>query len=174
MAITEQQSKQNQEHYERATADPVECKITGKKLVFDEESQEWKQSDEPISPRFLKIRWGWMGKNYGPDEKGLIREIKGRVEGKLKFGQGIPRPGFIHHQQNLRTQGKNPESNIIVYEVVEVGAGADNDSGSGDAAPELNKMTVAQLIEYGVGKGLDKAELEVMKKADLLETLKGL
>ncbi len=166
MPITEQQAKQNQEHLERATSDPVNCKITGKKLVFDEESQDWKQSDEAISPRFLKIRWGWMGKNYGPDEKGFIRELKGRVDGVMKFGQGIPRAGFIHHQQNLRNQGKNPESNIIVYEVVEPEA-----EGGGSDSRDIAKMTVAQLVSIGVEKGFAKEELEVMKKAEILALL---
>ena len=163
MPITEAQAKFNQQALEMSNADPIKCRLTGKQLAFDVEKDEWIASDQPLSPRLLKIRWGWMGKNYGPDEKGFMRELKGRVDGKMTFGGNIPRAAFIHHNQTMKNATKtNTESNVTVYEVVEVGE---------DAPKTVAQMNVGELIAFGVSQGLVEADLEKMKKPELVTLL---
>lgn len=165
--ISQAQAASNQAALEAANQNPIKCKLTGKKLIYKEDKQAWETGGD-VEARFMKIRWGWMGKTYAPDEKNVIRELKGRVDGKLVFGGFIPEAGLKYHEQNMRRSGANIDSGVTVYEV-KIEGGTDNVE---DEAVPLEKMTVVQLIEIGVSKGLDKADLEKMKKSEIIELLK--
>lgn len=104
MPIPEAQARANNAAEMAAHANPVKARMTGFHLKFDDAKQEWVRDEQKkVEDRNKKIRWGWMGKNFGPDDKGFIREIVGSKDGKLIFGEGIPRHGFEYHQRNIRT-----------------------------------------------------------------------
>lgn len=157
MPISESQAKANHAAYSAAMMNPVKCKITGNLLVFNEDKNQWVSSDKKASDRDIpNIRLGWMGKVYGPDSNGFIKEIVGRENGKKIFGEGIPRQGFDFHKRNILTN-----KDMTKYEIIEVG----------NEQKTIDKMSVSELIEFGVSKGLAESELEVMTKKDLISLL---
>lgn len=169
MPISEKQAADNQRLHAAAMADKVTARVTGKYLKWDADNAEWISGGDTVEHnRHKKIRWGWQGYTYGPDEKGVMRQITGRKAKEkrseptvLTFGELLPRAAFDHHNA-LMFKGENIQDR---FEVVLEG----EEGGQGEEP--LESMTKVQIYEKGVSLGMEPSELDGLNKADLIEAV---
>lgn len=152
MPISEKQSAENHRLTEKAFANKVKVRVTGKLLERHAESGEWLTSTKDAPASHKKIVWGWMGKKYGADEKGYMREIL--ADG---FGDYIPEDAFIHHNRVIRTN----DTHELKLEVVK-------DKG---VVKSVDGMSMSELRNMAKDRGLTDADLKTMSQGDLVSLL---
>lgn len=178
MSISEKQAAENQKMYGAAMADKVRVRVTGKYLKFDADNQEYVEGGLPVeNNRHMKLRWPWQGHQYGPDDKGVIREITGRKPKQKKaeptvfiYGDPLPRAAYEHYV-NMMFKGENVTDRFEV-ELLDAPKEDEGEQDGGDDGENLDAMTKAELVAKGLELGLDEAELDTLKRPELLEKVK--
>jgi hypothetical protein len=158
MPITEKVAKENQELYEKAMANPMKVKITGKALVKSDLTGKWELPTDQaqvqnLHPSYKDMTWGWMGKKYRLDGDGYMREVTSTG----KFGGYLPEKAMIHYTGLIKT---GETHDLRPHFIVE-------------REPEkaLKDLSIEELQDLAFSKGMTEKDAKGMKKADLLAFL---